>query len=160
MKVRGVKFNNRAKQLELTTYAGAMFPFPYARLKPQPTRSNPLVDVHVDRELAREAVTYRLRGGEEQSVLLDEVLHHNEDPNYMLRLLQHQLSVEAQKHLKTTDLSLRAIARVLRTSPAQIYRLVDPANTTKNLNNLIKLLQVLGVKVDVKLSGHNTQIAS
>jgi len=160
MKVRSVTTNNRASQLELTTYSGKSYAFPYAELRPSPNTDDPIREAYVDKELAREAVTYVLESGKEQSLLLDQVLHFNEEPNYMLKVLMHQLSVEAQRRLKTTKLSRRTLARLLRTSPAQIYRLADPAYTKKNLNKLVNLLQVLGAKVDVKVSDDSKKYAS
>ena len=37
----------------------------------------------------------------------------------------------------------------MNTSLPQLYRLLDPANTTKSLNQLVSLLHVLGWRVEL-----------
>jgi hypothetical protein len=44
----------------------------------------------------------------------------------MRDLLLHQLTVEASRRVDAGPLGIREISRRLRTSPAQLYRLLDP----------------------------------
>ena len=152
MKIRSVAANNRKRRLELRVYSGAMYPFPYAKLDPPPDRGNPIVEVQVDPELGKEAVTYILASGDEGSVHIDDALDYNQDPAYLCELLMHQLTVEAIQQVKRARLSRREVARRLKTSVPQLYRLLDPANSSKSLKQLVELLHVLGcdVKVEVK----------
>jgi hypothetical protein len=46
-------------------------------------------------------------------------------------------------------LSRREVARRLKTSVPQLYRLLDPSYSRKSLNQLVSLLQVLDCEVDV-----------
>lgn len=149
MKIRRVAANNRKARLEITTYGGRMLPFPYARLDPAPTGADRIRDVFVDEELGKEGVTYRLDSGEEGSVLIDHVLEYNEDPAHLADLLLHRLTVEARRRVETSGLSRREIARRLRTSVAQLYRLLDPTNRRKTINQLVELLHLLDCEVDV-----------
>jgi hypothetical protein len=57
--------------------------------------------------------------------------------------------VEAQKRIADTALSKREIIRRLRTSPAQLYRLLDQTNTPKSVDQMLALLQVLNCDVDL-----------
>lgn len=64
------------------------------------------------------------------------------DPTY-------QLTVEARKRIEQSGLSRRELARRLRTSVPQLYRLLDTANTRKSMNQLVRLLQILDCRVDL-----------
>lgn len=149
MRVRRVVVNNRKGRLEVTTSSGRTLPFPYAKLDPRPNPSNRVVEVFPDRELANEAVSYVLESGSEGSVHLDAILEYNEDPRQLSELLMHRLTVEARKRIDQVGLSRREIVRRMKTSLPQLYRLLDPTNTTKSLNQLVSLLHVLGCEVDV-----------
>jgi hypothetical protein len=149
MKIRQAKVNNRKAQLELTVRSGKVFSVPYATLDPRPTPRNRIREVHVDKELGNEAVTYILESGGEGSVHIDHALEYNQDPSYLAELLTHQLTVEARRRVDRAGLSRRELARRLNTSVPQVYRLLDPANTRKSIRQLVGLLHLLGC--DVKL---------
>ncbi len=65
----------------------------------------------------------------------------------------HRLTVEARNRIDDSGLSRREIARRLRTSLPQLYRLLDPTNRTKSLNQLVALLHVLGLEVGLTIKG-------
>ena len=150
MKIRDVEANNRKKVFEVKTRQGD-FVFPYAECDPAPSPDDRIIDVYVDRELANEGFTYTLASGAEGAVHIDSVLEYNEDPSYMADLALYRLTTEAQKRLEQSSLSVREIARRLGTSPAQLYRLLDPTNYTKSLKQMLSLLYVLGLEVDVEV---------
>ena len=147
MKLRNVTVNNRKAQLELTTRSGRMLPMPFARLVPKPTRTNRIREAYVDKELGSEAATYVLESGKEGFVHVDHALEYNEDPSYLAELLVHKLTVEARQRTNRSGLSRRELARRLGTSVPQLYRLLDPASTRKNLGQLIGLLHLLDCEV-------------
>jgi hypothetical protein len=147
VKIRRVEVNSRKKQVELTTRSGVVYPVPFSRLKPRPSAASPIVDVFVDRELGSEAVTYTLSSGKQGSLHLDQALDYNRDPHYVAEMVLHELTVEACARLEHSGLSRRELARRLGTSLPQLYRLLDPANTTKNLAGMLALLQVLDCDV-------------
>jgi len=149
LKIRRVVVNQRKAQLEVVVANGAVFPLPFSQLSPRPTSANRIREVYPDKELAKEAFTYVLESGAEGSVPLDAVLEYNQDPHYMSALLLHQLTVQARNRIEQSGLSRREIVRRLRTSLPQLYRLLDPTNATKSLNQMISLLHVLGCEVSV-----------
>jgi predicted XRE-type DNA-binding protein len=151
VKVRAVVVDNRKARLELWTRSGEMLPFPFSRLRPRPTRRNRIREAFVDPELGREGVTYVLESGAEGVVHIDHALEYNEDPGYLSEMLMHRMTVEATKRIASAGLSRREIARRLGTSVPQLYRLLDPTNSSKSINQLISLLHVLGCEVDVKV---------
>ena len=148
MKITSVRANNRKRVFEVVTRSGE-WSFPYGKTDPSPTPADPIVELFIDPELAREGFTYVLASGAEGSVMMDHVLDYNEDPGYMRDLLLHNLTVEALKRLETAALSKREIIRRLGTSPAQFYRLLDTANYRKSVDKMLALLQVLGCEVEV-----------
>lgn len=156
MKIRRVIANNRKGQLELVTSAGKVFPFPYVKLDPRPSSRNRIAAVCVDKELGSEGVTYTLESGAEGSVHIDHALEYNQDPRYLSELLEHRLTVEAQRRIRVGGLSRREIARRLRTSVPQLYRLLDAGNKKKSINQLVALLYVLGCNVDMIVRGRRT----
>jgi len=154
MKVRRAIVNHKKSQIELVTYSGRSYPMPFSRLSPPPSPTDRLVSARVDPELAREAVTFVLESGEEGVLHLDQALDYNRDPDYLAEMLTHKLTIEARRRVDASGLSRRELARRLRTSLPQIYRLLDPTNTSKSLAQLISLLQVVGCDVDLVVREH------
>ena len=99
MKILRVMANNRKREFVLETKNGT-YVFPYSQLTLRPSASDPLVEVYVDSEAANEAITYRLRSGKEDTVLLDNVLWYNQDPETVRRLMIFDLTVRAQNAIK------------------------------------------------------------
>ncbi len=87
---------------------------------------------------------------------MDQVLEYNEDPAYLKDLFLYQLTVEALNRMKSSALSKREIIRRLGTSPAQLYRLLDPTNYRKSAGQLLSLLGVLGCVVDLVVRPRKT----
>lgn len=108
-----------------------------------------MTEVFPDPELGNEAFTYVLEGGEEDSVHLDAVLDYNRDPTYLKDLLLYRLTIEARQRVEASALSRREIIRRLGTSASQFYRLLDPANASKSVGQLVALLDILDCDVEV-----------
>jgi hypothetical protein len=129
--------------------SGVEYPFPYSEADPRPNVDNRIEEVFVDKELGNEAFTYMLESGEEGSIHIEQVLEYNEDPKYLADLLTYKLSLEARKRIESSELSRRQVASRLKTSVPQLYRLLDPANTRKSMNQLVALLHILNCDVDL-----------
>ena len=150
MKVTRVSPNNRRKAFEVDT-RGGRYVFPYAVVRPTPTRENGVVSVRVDDEMGREGFVYKLASGEEGAVHMDHVLEYNRDPAHMADMLLYNLTLCAQEAIRKSKLSTRELIRRLGTSPAQFYRLLDQTNYRKSVRQLLALLQILNYDVDVVL---------
>ena len=148
MKIRSVKPNNHKRAFEVKTWRQS-WPFPYSKADPQPSTEDPVLEITVDDELGREGFTYTLASGQEGTIHIDQVLEYNQDPSYMRDLLLYKLTLEAQKRIDRSDLSKREIIRRLRTSPAQLYRLLDSTNYRKSVDKMLFLLHVLDCEVDL-----------
>jgi hypothetical protein len=151
MKITEVIGNSRRRMFEVRTRRGTLA-FPYSECDPPPSPEDRLASVFVDPELGREGFTYELESGAQGSVHIDAVLEYNQDPSYMAELALYRLTTEAQEKFNQSPLSAREVARRLGTSPAQLYRLLDPTNYTKSLKQMFSLLYVLGYEVDVELT--------
>ena len=148
VKIRSVKANNRRKAFEVTA-GRRRLSFPFARLEVQPTADDLITQVFVDQELGAEGFTYLLQSGREGTVHIEDVLEHNQDPDYLRDLLLYQLTLEAQKAIAATPLARREIIRRLGTSPSQLYRLLDQTNYRKSVDQLLRLLKVLDCDVQL-----------
>jgi hypothetical protein len=149
MKIRKVTANNRKKEFSITTRAGAEHSFPYSEADIPLRGDDPIEHLFVDKELGSEAFTYILKSGKEGSIHIERVLEYNDDPKYLADLLTYRLSIEAMKGLESSSLSRRQIAKRLNTSVPQLYRLLDPANTSKSMKQLVALLHILDCDVDL-----------
>ena len=150
MKIKSAAINNHRKCFEVETAKGK-FHLPFSKASLVPSAANKIAKVYVDKELGSEAITYALESGEDNSIPLDAFLDYNRDPEYLAKLLLHRLTLDALDRIKTSKLSRRELARKLSTSPAQLYRLLDPANQTKTLDQMIKLLAALGYGLEYKI---------
>jgi predicted XRE-type DNA-binding protein len=148
MKIHSVTHNNRKKAFQVKT-SKKSFEFPYSRVDPQPSASDPISRLSVDRELGREGFTYVLVSGKEGTVHSEQVLEYNQDPSYLRDALLYKLTIEAQKRITASSLSKREMIRRLGTSATQFYRLLDQKNYRKSVDQLLSLLHVLDCEVDL-----------
>jgi hypothetical protein len=149
LKITGVVANNRRKAFEVSVSDGRILHYPYSRLSVAPQRSRPLEEVFVDAELDKEAFTYRLATGDEQTVHVEQVLEYNSDPEYLKDTTLYRLTIEAQRRVEHSALSKREIIRRLGTSATQFYRLLDTTNYSKSIGQLLALLEILGCEVEL-----------
>ncbi len=150
MKIQSVSVNNRKKALEIETPKGALN-LPFSKLPLKPSAKDKIKSIYVDSELGSNAVTYVLESGKEESVHVDAFLDYNRDPDFLRELTLHKLTVEAVKLVKKSGLSKHEIIRRLKTSPSQLYRLLDPANYKKSIDEMLRLLAVLGYRLEMQL---------
>ena len=150
MKIKSVRYNNRKKAFIITA-RDREWSFPYAKVDVKPTPDDPIADIYVDPELAREGFTYILKSGREDSVLADQFLDYNRDPAFLRDMMLYRLSLEAQKRVEASGLAKREITRRLGTSAAQLYRLLDQTNYRKSIDQMLALLQVLDCEVELTI---------
>ncbi len=147
MKIMKVTPNNHKKAFEIQAN-GKSYLFPYAMLEVQPLPGNRIHKIYIDAELGNEAFTYELESGDEGTVHIDHILEYNRDPHYLRDMLLYKLTLIVQERVQESSLSKRELIRRLGTSPAQFYRLLDQTNTSKSIDQLMLLLEILGCEVD------------
>ncbi|HAR42396.1 MAG TPA: hypothetical protein DCS07_07150 [Bdellovibrionales bacterium] len=148
MKIKKVIINSRKRCFEIETARGILT-LPFARLDLKPSLKDKIKAAYVDSELGNEAITYIMSSGKEDSIHLDVFLHYNRDPDYHREITLHKLTVDAITQIKRSGISKHEIVRRLKTSPSQLYRLLDPANYKKSVDEMMRLLAVLGYRVDM-----------
>jgi len=148
VKIRTVAANGRQKAFVVVA-RGKTYRLPYAKVTPRPGPADRVVEVAVDPELGREGFTFRLASGRQGSVHIDQVLDYCQDPSYLRDLLLYRLTLEARRRIDESRLSRREIIRRLRTSPAQLYRLLDQTNYRKSVDQVLSLLAALDCDVDL-----------
>lgn len=146
MKINNVSVNNSKKSIRVETKQGA-FEVPFSKLDLPPTAKNKIKNIFVDAELGKEAITYFLESGQENSVHLDAFLEYNKDPNYLRMIFLFELTLKAKMAVKKSRLSKNEICRRLQTSPSQLARLLDQTNQNKSVDKMLELLAVLGINV-------------
>lgn len=152
MKIKSVVANNRSREFLIVNRAGNEFSYPYQRAVSPIKKNHQVRKAYVDPELAREGFTYILNTGEEGSIHIEQVLEFNKDPTYLATLLTYKLTIECIKKVDEAKISRRQLARQLNTSIPQLYRLLDPTNSSKSMQQLISLLSVLDCDVDLVFS--------
>ena len=65
----------------------------------------------------------------------------------MTKMTLYKITLKALELVESSDLSKREITRKLKTSPAQLYRLLDTANYSKTIDQMVKLLSALGYEI-------------
>lgn len=148
MKILSVAGDNRQKTFTVKTPIET-YDLPYAKLQVPPSPEDRLAEVHPDDELGQEAFTYTLESGREGTVHIDQVLDYNRDPAYLADLLLYRLTLEGEKRLEASGLGIRQLARRLKTSPSQVYRLLDTTNYKKSVRQMLALLHALDCEVDL-----------
>lgn len=149
MKIRRVSVNYRKKCIEIEI-AKEKLGFPFSKLRLKPNSRDAITKIYVDPELGHQGITYELLSGREDSLHLDAFLDYNKDPDFLRNAALHKLSLEANRAFRRSGLSKHEVIRRLQTSPSQLYRLLDPKNDKKSIDEMLRLLSVLGC--DVKWS--------
>ncbi len=150
MKVLRVSANARKNAFEVRTRDQSL-QFPFAAVQPTASKEDPVASVDVDPEIGDEGFTYTLRSGAQGTVHVDHVLEYNRDPAYMSRHMVYELTLLAEQAVAASPLSTRELIRRLGTSASQFYRLLDPANSTKSLTQLLELLAILDCDIDLAM---------
>ncbi len=148
MKIRSVSANSRSKSIGVRTAAKDLS-YPFAKLDPAPGPADRIREVFVDEEIAREGFSYVLESGRGGTVHVEQVLEYNRDPGFLRDALLYRLTLEAAKRVEASPVSRREIVRRLGTSAAQFYRLLDPRNLRKSVDQMLRLLAVLECEVDL-----------
>ena len=151
MKIKRVLAHEKKKAFIVQAGANS-YEVPYAALSPAPTKRDPLISVTVDAELGGLGFTFRLRSGKEQTMLLEQVLDMHHDPEVARKRTLYELNCLAQDTAQRSKLTKRAISRRLSCTPTHLYRLLDQTFYGKTIDQMVKLLSVLGVELTWKAS--------
>jgi DNA-binding phage protein len=149
MKIKRVLANSR-KRAFIVQISNQVYEFPYAWLKIKPNKRDPLVSVGPESEIGNSGFTYYLKSGKTDTILLEQVLFLNRDPEVLRKNLLFELTCKAQEVLEGSGLSKRALARQLSIEPTQLYRLLDQTFYGKTIDQMVKVLNALGMDISVQ----------
>jgi hypothetical protein len=125
---------------------------PFSKLEVSPTADNPVVDIKIDRDLGGRGVLCQLKDGQELAIPVEAFLEFNRDPEYLREIELYKLTSRAIDLVENSGMSKRAICRRMGTSLSQMSRLLDPTNYQKTIDQMLKLLTILGATIDIKVA--------
>ena len=146
MKIRRV-FAHEKKRAFIVQAGTKSYEVPFSTFSAAPSKRDPLTSVSVDRELEGRGFTFRLHSGREETMLLDQVLEMYHDPEIARKRALYDLTCLAQDTVRRSNITKRAIARRLRCTPTHLYRLLDQTFYSKTIDQMVRLLSVLGVEL-------------
>ena len=82
VKIRYVSYDGRKRWFGITAKGKEWF-LPYSKVELRQSAADPIVNIFIDRELAREGFAYALKPGREDSILSEQFLYYNRDPGYL-----------------------------------------------------------------------------
>ena len=147
MKVSDVKIDARKKELVITA-GRKTFRYPLALV----AGGEVVVAAEGDDETGNEAITCLLVSGKTQTLHLDDIRAQLGDADYLREQMLYDMTLQAQKSVRKQRVAKRALCRMLHTSPAQLYRLLDQTCYGKTVDQMLRLLQVLGCTVRLDIS--------
>ena len=146
-RITRVSFHNRKKQLVVEYGSGTQVLVHYGEVG---IRKN-LRSASLDRETGGRAIRLDYRDGTTDFMPYDQPLAAVRDPEFMLRHDLEVLVARIRERLDQQRISLRHLAERLKTSDAQVQRLLDPSNLRKNLSQIYAIGAVLDLKVEVRV---------
>ena len=93
-----------------------------------------------------------LKSGQEDTVMLDQVLEYHQEPEYMLNMLKYKLTVFIRKAMEREKIAKNELRRRINTSSSQMQRLFDLDNNKKSVDKMIMLAAALGYPIELQNS--------
>jgi hypothetical protein len=125
--------------------------FPFSKLRLCPSHNNSVSRAWPDPDVSNQGFSYELVSGHSDTVPLDAVLEYHRDPNYLREIILYKLTLAAQEIIKSKGIRKRELVRRLGTSPSQLYRLLDQTFYGKTIDQMHKLLHILGCALEVTI---------
>lgn len=144
MKFKKIDFCNRKKRLFLTYSNNKTFDVHYAELG----ISKNIKKVWIDKETNGKTLGIEFEDGNKDFMPYDQPLYLKKEPEYMLRLHIEHIVSDIKNMIKKKHISKAYIRDVLNTSDSQIQRLLNPSTVNKNLSQLYKIANILGLEFE------------
>ena len=152
-KIKSIKPNYKKKVLEVVLQEkrkSSKYYLPFAVLRHHNiSAKNKFKNISIDSELGSQAASFTLQDGTQGDFPADLVLYYC-DPTYDWSPL-NQIKKAIKNKLKATHLSLRVLADVLNTSPAQVMRLLQENRASKQLAQLFQLAELADYRIEFHL---------
>ena len=152
-KFKEIRPNYRKNLLEITLQErgrSSRYSLPFSAVGATKAHSeNRFARIKIDKELDSQGAFFVLEDGTKGGFPADLVLYYC-DPTYdwsPINQLKRALKNKLGKH----KLSVRVVADALKTSPAQVVRLLEENRASKQLLQLFKLAELAGYRVEFRL---------
>jgi DNA-binding Xre family transcriptional regulator len=147
LKLKSAIFSNKRRELEITYSSGKTLTIHFGAIGIVKNLAN----VWVDNVTKGRSLGIEFMDGSVDYLPYDQPLHIAKDPEYLLQ--NHIVNIIAQikEELAERKISKKYLARQLETSDNQIQRLLNPEILNKNLTQLYKLANLLGLQFELCL---------
>ena len=146
-KFKNVKFNNRKRQIEVTYTSGKKYTIHYSSLG---IKKN-ILEALIDDETKGHSIIFKFNDGKHDYMPYDQPLAIMKDPEYLLSTHIEYITAMIKKTLKDKKISKKYLAEQLNTSENQIHRLLNPTILNKNLEQLYKIISLLGYEFKISI---------
>ena len=152
-KFKEIRPNYRKGLMEVTLLEGrksARYKLPFSSIGAAKAHAqNRFAKIEIDEELNAQGASFVLEDGTKGSFPSDLVLYYC-DPSYDWSPI-NQLKRSLKSKLGESRLSVRVLADALKTSPAQVVRLLEENRASKQLLQLFKLAELAGYQIEFRL---------
>lgn len=146
-KIKNVTFSNKTKEIEIEYTSKKKYSVHYGQLG---IRKN-ILKAWVDHETGNQSVGFEFEDGSLDYMPYDQPLALNKDPDYLLQDQIEHLVLELNESIKKKGISKKFIAKKLKTSENQIFRLLNPSILNKNLEQLYQIAFILNKQIEIEL---------
>jgi len=146
-KIKKVSFSNKTKEIEIEYASKKKYLLHYGQLG----IGKNIVRAWVDSETKGKSVGFEFDDGSIDFMPYDQPLVLNKDPEYMLQEQIEHLVLELNEAIQKKGISKKYIAKKLKTSENQIFRLLNPSILNKNLEQLYQMAFILNKQIEIEL---------
>lgn len=144
---KSVSFNNRKKQLIFIYGDERKITVHFGKLNIDQN----IKKAWIDEETGFKSVGLEFEDGNIDYIPYDQPLSISGDPDFVLRNHIELITAHINKELAKQGISKHYLAESLNTSDNQIQRLLNPSLLNKNLKQLYTILDILGLRLELKL---------
>lgn len=137
-----VVFDNKKRVFRLEYTSGLRIECPYFSLGIR----RKVVDARPDPETGGHSFAFTLDDGTTDYVPFDQPLHIARNPEYVKEQTLYEMTKQLNEFIRREGISKRGLARRLKTSPAQLARLLDPTNYRKSMSRLVEIGAILNYR--------------
>jgi len=145
--------NYRKKALQIVLRKGSTnhsYELPFSAFKGlNISVKNPFTEIEIEKDLSSHSARFVLKNGKKGDFPADFVLYHC-DPEYDWSAI-NQLKNAIKERLNEAKISVRLLAKALRTSPSQVERLLSANGASKQLIQLCRAAEIAGYNLEFKL---------
>ena len=142
-KFKSVKFDNKMRVFHLIYTSGLTLDCPYSALGIQ----EKILEAAPDTEVGAHSFYFLTESGIKDYVPADQPLHIVQNPEYVKQQALYEMTKKINEFIKIEKISKRELARRLKTSMAQLLRLLDTTNYKKEFSRHIEIASILNYEV-------------